>query len=168
MPYFVTARHIIVALCAGALLAGCTSPPPLREAPSSTAQLWSGRLGLQINDPMAAEQSFSASFQLQGSAQQGSFDIYSPLGSQLAQLEWQPGAAQLRQGSQITPSASLSELLVLSLGTDLPIDALFHWLQGIPAPAPGWQVDLRRHAEGRITALRTEPLPQASLRLILH
>lgn len=168
MHRFFMARHAAAILCAGFLLAGCNTPPYQSAQQSSAAHLWSGRLGLQVDDLAAQAQSFSASFQLQGSAQQGSLDIYSPLGSQVARLEWQPGAAQLRQGNQVTDSASLPELLQLSLGTALPIEALFSWLQGIPAQAPGWQVDLKRHAQGRITAQRTTPLPQASLRVVLH
>lgn len=168
MPRFFLARHAAAVLCAGFLVAGCNTAPTQSARPSSTEHLWSGRLGLQVDDPTAQTQSFSASFQLQGSVQQGSLKLYSPLGSQVAQLEWVPGAAQLRQGNQVTDSTSLPELLQLSLGTALPVEALFSWLQGIPASTPGWQIDLSRHAQGRITAQRTAPLPQASLRVVLH
>ncbi len=168
MPRFFMARHAVAAVCAGFLLAGCNTAPYQSAQQSSAALLWSGRLSLQVDDPSAQAQSFSASFQLQGSAQQGSLDLYSPLGSQVARLEWQPGAAQLRQGNQVTDSASLPELLQRSLGTALPIEALFSWLQGTPAQAAGWNVDLSRHADGRISAQRTSPLPQALLRVVLH
>lgn len=161
------ARHTAAVLLAGFLLAGCHTPPPQSMVPSAQG-LWSGRLGLQVDDPLAQAQSFSASFQLQGSAKQGSLDIFSPLGAQLAKLEWQAGAAQLRQGHQVTHSNSLQELLQLSLGTALPVEALFSWLEGQPADAPGWSVDLSRHANGRITAQRSDPLPQTLLRVILH
>ena len=168
MPRFFLARHAAAVVCAGFVLAGCNTAPNPSAQQSSAEHLWSGRLGLQVDDPAAQAQSFSASFQLQGSVQQGSLQLYSPLGSQVAQLEWLPGAAQLRQGNQVTDSTSLPELLQLSLGTALPIEALFSWLQGIPVAAPGWQVDLSRHAQGRITAQRTTPLPQTSLRVVLH
>lgn len=125
-------------------------------------------MGLQVLDPMAQDQSFSASFQLQGSPEQGSLDVFSPLGSQIAKLQWQQGAAWLQQGDRVTQSESLEDLLRLSLGTVLPVHALFSWLQGDNASAAGWTVDLSRHAEGRITAQRTAPPPQATLRVVLQ
>lgn len=125
-------------------------------------------MGLQVHDPMAQEQSFSASFHLQGTPEQGSLDVFNPLGSQIAKLQWQPGTALLQQGDRTTQSDSLQELLRQSLGTALPIQALFSWLQGNNASAEGWQVDLSRHNEGRITAQRTSPSPQATLRVVLQ
>lgn len=149
-------------------LAGCSTPAPPQVMPGFEQTVWSGRLGLQVHDPMSAEQSFSASFQLQGSAAQGSLDIFNPLGSQIAKLQWQPGAAWLQQGERITPSTSLDDLLRQSLGTALPVEALFGWLQGQPASAPGWNADLSRYAQGRITAQRVAPPPQATLRVVLQ
>jgi len=125
-------------------------------------------MGLQVHDPMAQEQSFSASFHLQGTPEQGSLDVFNPLGSQIAKLQWQPGTALLQQGDRTTQSDSLQELLRQSLGTALPVQALFSWLQGNIASAEGWQVDLSRHNEGRITAQRTSPSPQATLRVVLQ
>lgn len=125
-------------------------------------------MGLQVHDPMAPEQSFSASFRLQGSPAQGSLDVFNPFGSQIAQLQWQPGVAWLRQGERTIQSDSLEDLLRQSLGTALPIEALFSWLQGHPASAPGWTADLSRHAQGRITAQRITPPPQATLRVVLQ
>jgi len=34
--------------------------------------------------------------------------------------------------------------------------------------AAGWRADLSQHANGRITARRTEPPPQAELRLVFE
>jgi outer membrane lipoprotein LolB len=164
-------RQSLAALLAGALwLSGCVNPPAFHPDASMTQQAWSGRMGLQVHDTdaQAQAQSFSASFQLQGSPERGTLDIFNPLGSQIAQLRWQPGTAQLQQGDQLRDSASLQALLQQSLGTALPIQAIFSWLQGQAATAPGWEVDLSRHAQGRITAQRTMPLPQATLRIVLQ
>ncbi len=125
-------------------------------------------MGLQVHDPMAQEQSFSASFQLQGAPEQGQLDVFNPFGSQIARLQWTPGHAALQQGEHVRHSDSLQELLRLSLGTELPVQALFSWLQGQPMTAQGWQVDLSRHAQGRITAQRISPPPQATLRVVLQ
>lgn len=150
-------------------LTGCSTPHIPKPAPGSSSGLaWSGRMGLQVQDPLEQEQSFSASFHLQGSPEQGSLDVFNPLGSQIAKLQWQPGSALLQQGERITQSDSLQELLRQSLGTALPVQALFSWLQGHNASAEGWQVDLSRHSEGRITAQRITPLPHATLRVVLQ
>lgn len=153
----------------GSILAlmGC-SAPPLQTPQGFEGQTWSGRMGLQVQDPLSQERSFSAAFQLQGSPTQGSLDVFSPLGSQIAQLQWQPGSATLQQGDRTTHSHSLEALLHQSLGTALPIQALFSWLQGQHANAAGWTVDLSRHTEGRITAQRISPPPQATLRVVLQ
>lgn len=158
----------LAVLAGTVLLSGCSAPPPPPPVQTQGTQVWSGRMGLQIQDPSAQEQSFSASFELQGSPERGSLDVFNPLGSQIAQLRWQQGSAYLQQGDHVTTSASLDALLRQSLGTALPIAALFSWLQGQPATAPGWQADLSGYAQGRITAQRTDPLPQALLRVVLQ
>lgn len=151
-----------------ALLTACSTPPPLHPSTDPQNLAWSGRLGLQIHDPLSTEKTFSAAFHLQGTPEAGQLDIFNPLGSQVAQLQWQPGSALLIQGTQRTNSESLAALLRQSLGTELPIQALFSWLQGDPIQVTGWQVDLSRHAQGRITAQRISPPPQATLRVVLQ
>jgi outer membrane lipoprotein LolB len=43
---------------------------------------------------------------------------------------------------------------------------MFDWLRGRDTRADGWEADLSRHAQGRVSARRTLPLPEAQLRLI--
>lgn len=130
-------------------------------------------MGLLIDAPDShpddghGHQSFSVSFELQGTPQQGSLRLFSPLGAQVAQLEWQPGFARLHQGEQVLESPSLQELVQHSLGTDIPVEALFQWLQGQATQVAGWHVNLMQHAQGRVTAERHTPLPHARLRLVL-
>ena len=125
-------------------------------------------MGLQVQDPQTQEQSFSASFVLQGTAEHGSLDVFNPFGSQIAKLHWQPTAAYLQQGEHTTASDSLDALLIESLGAALPVAALFSWLQGQAISVAGWEVDLSRHAQGRITAHRSHPLPATTLRVVLQ
>ncbi len=73
-----------LALASATALSGCSAPPALKTSQAEIAHSWSGRLGLQVHDPLAQEQSFSASFHLQGTPQQGRLDIFNPLGSQIA------------------------------------------------------------------------------------
>lgn len=119
-------------------------------------------------DGLQTEQSFSGSFELHGTANAGELQMFSPLGSQVAHIRWSPAGAWLQQGDRITPSNSLPALVQRTLGTDIPIPALFAWLQGQAFNTPGWQVDLAQHAQGRITARRTHPEPQAQLRVVLQ
>lgn len=55
-------------------------------------------MALQILNPDGSPQdSWSASFQLQGTPSAGQLDIFSPLGSQLALLHWSPDGAWPRR-----------------------------------------------------------------------
>lgn len=119
-------------------------------------------------DGVQTEHSFSGSFELRGSASAGELNMFSPLGSQVAQIRWSPAGAWLQQGARLTPSESLPALVQRSLGTDIPIPSLFAWLQGQTPTTPGWQVDLAQYPQGRITARRTSPEPQAQLRVVLQ
>jgi outer membrane lipoprotein LolB len=93
--------------------------------------------------------------------------LLSPIGTTLARLSWTPQAALLEQGQDKTESSNLQNLSQRLTGTDLPIAALFEWLAGKAADAPGWQVDLSAHPEGRLSARRSTPAPEAVLRIVL-
>ncbi len=167
MPPPCPARRRCLALlaAAGALAGGCAQPPrPPQDAPRADA--WSGRLAVQVEDDAA--RSFSAGFALTGSAQAGQLQLYTPLGNALAELRWRPGQAVLDSGGSQRESASLHQLARELAGVDLPIEALFAWLHGDAVQAAGWQADLSRLGEGRLTAVRHQPAPQAWLRLVLE
>ncbi len=164
-------RTYLLGSASACLLAACAAPPTPPKTPiENTVQgLWHGRMALQVLESAGqAAQSWSASFTLQGSPSAGQLDLFTPLGAQAAQLRWTPGQAELRQGQQVRSSDSLAALLELSLGTALPIDAFFAWLQGQAMDTAGWQADLSQHAQGRISARRLDPLPQAQLKIILQ
>ena len=145
------------------LVAGCAAP---HRAPVDGLAAWNGRLALKVqSDP---PQSYSAGFDLRGSAQSGELLLATPLGPTLATLQWTPERAVLIQGSQTTQRSSLDELSAELGGTALPVSALFAWLEGRAVAANGWEADLSGHGEGRITARRTRPLPKAELRLIFQ
>lgn len=155
------ARRLLLLLAAG-LLTACATPRP--SAPGEAS--WSGRLALQVDS--TPPQSFSAGFDLHGSPQAGELQLTSPLGNTLARVLWAPGGAELRQGEQVTRRATLDELTTDLGGTALPVAALFAWLRGQPLDASGWQADLSRQPEGRVTARRTQPLPGAELRIVFQ
>lgn len=157
-------RRAWLSVCGLGLLAltGCATPRP---KPTDTESFWSGRLALQLQS--APPQNWSASFELQGSAEQGQMTLLSPIGTTLARLSWTPQTALLEQGQDKTESSNLQNLSQRLTGTDLPIAALFEWLAGKAADAPGWQVDLSAHPEGRLSARRSTPAPEAVLRIVL-
>lgn len=145
------------------LLAACATPPAPRTA---GGEGWSGRLSLRVDtDPV---QSVSAGFALEGSAQRGSLILTSPVGTAVASAHWTEAGAEWRQGNHVVRKASLEELAAELGGTALPVAALFSWLRGEAQEADGWQADLSRHAQGRISARRNIPLPRAELRLIVE
>ena len=161
-PYNARRRALALALSCALLAAGCATP---RMTPVDANAYWSGRMAIQVlKDP---PESLSAGFELQGSALTGEMVLLSPIGTTLARLEWTPQGARLAQGQQQLESTSLQRLGARLTGTELPIAALFEWLAGRPAEAPGWQVDLSAHAQGRISAERREPSPGAVLRIAL-
>ncbi len=145
-------------------LGACATPPPSTQPHEA---VWSGRLSVRVDsDP---PQSFSAGFELRGSPQTGELQLTSPLGNTLAVVQWSPQGAALHQGTHTTQRSSLDQLSTELSGTQLPLAALFGWLQGQASEdTHGWQADLSRQPEGRITARRSAPLPAAELRLVFQ
>ena len=143
-------------------LAGCAQPMPSAPVEENS---WNGRIALQIDGQ--ASQSFSAMFELRGTAQAGGLVLHSPFGNRMAQLDWKDGHAQLVSGQDTRTSDSLDTLLQDVTGTRIPVTALFSWLKGTQASATGWQADLTGIADGRLTARRDDPQPTATLRIAL-
>ncbi|THT99900.1 hypothetical protein E9531_11230 [Lampropedia puyangensis] len=152
------------AWCLGAawLLAACTTPAIYTPQQG----LWRGRLALNTEEERP--RSYTASFELKGSQTQGELEVYNPLGNVLAKLIWSSQQAMVDTGSERLVSDSLDELVAHIFGTPIPVQALFAWLQGDAQQVAGWQLDLSRYSEGRISALREQPLPRTSLRVILQ
>ena len=138
-------------------LAGCAHRDP---GPPAN---WTGRLSLKSADSSAS--SFHAGFELDGSAEAGSLRLTSPVGTVLAELSWSPSRAKLQRGQETQSFDSLPQMALELTGTELPIAALFGWLQGRDVQATGWIADLSQLANGRLTVRR--PSPEAELRLIL-
>ena len=157
-----------VALLIGALLTGCATPSRTAKpfnAEQANSPEWQGRISVQVlgDNPT----SMSASFLLRGDAKNGELDLYSPLGTTLGALQWTPQLVQLSDGGKHQYFNSLAELTEKATGAALPIDALFGWLQGNDAQATGWQADLSAVPQGALTARRTSPAPEVTLRIKL-
>lgn len=158
------------AFCAGLLaillIAGCARPIRAGTPNDIPTQSWAGRISLQVqSEPV---QSFSAGFELKGRPEQGELTLISPLGNVLGVLRWAPGEAVLDSGAgKIQRFASVDELMTQATGAAVPLGALFAWLQGNSADASGWAADLSRYGDGKIAAKRSQPAPQADLRVVL-
>lgn len=147
------------------LAAGCASPPRATP-PEAETSAWSGRLALQVKDNPS--QSFSASFELKGSAKAGELTLSTPIGNILAVLAWEPGSATLRRNGQTQRFESVEDMAARATGSAIPLAALFDWLRGIATPVPGWRPDLSQLGQGRLAALRLDPPPEADLRVVLE
>ena len=158
-------RRLNIALAGAglAVLAGCVQLPPAPDL-GADRQAWSGRLSLQVQSE--PPQAFSASFELKGSPRQGELRLSSPLGNTLLAARWSGAEALLYTGSETRRFKSIDELIEQSTGAPLPVSALFAWLNGSEGKATGWQVDLTRQPEGRISARQTAP-QLSDLRIIL-
>jgi len=148
------------------LLAACATPAPIRsvsQAPST--KQWQGRISVTVqSDP---PRNMSAGFSLDGDARQGELNLFSPLGTTLATLQWNPTSTQWLQGSQQRRYDSMAHLTEETTGAALPMDAMFEWLQGRATPSPGWQADLSALNQGSLIAKRITPEPLVVLRIKL-
>ena len=153
-------------LCAAVLMAGCATPPKPGTMNGSEAWPWRGRMSVRIESQPV--QSFTAGFELSGNAGAGALTLYTPLGTTAAAMAWSPQLSLLRVNSQTQQFSSLEALMQQTLGTALPVEGLFAWLAGEPMTVPGWQVDLSQRGQGRISARRQLPLPEAELRLAME
>jgi outer membrane lipoprotein LolB len=160
-----TGRWAAWLLAAVVLLSGCaTVPKPAGPVDAQTGP-WSGRLALQVEDNQS--QSFSAGFELKGSARAGELTLFNPLGGTLAALSWSPGSATLLGNGEPRQFDSVDALVAHATGAAIPVAALFDWLRGTNTPVPGWQADLSQLEAGRLRAQRTQPPPPADLRVVL-
>jgi outer membrane lipoprotein LolB len=122
-------------------------------------------MALQVEDNQS--QSFSAAFELKGSARAGELALFTPIGGTMAVLAWAPDSATLRANGQTRNFESVDSLVTHATGAAIPVAALFDWLRGIDTSVPGWRADLSLLGQGRLRAQRLEPPPQADLRLVL-
>lgn len=125
--------------------------------------------------------SFSAGFELQGTAQAGRLTLSSALGTSLAQAHWTPAGIHLQTPDGRYRFNDLTALAKEALGEPVPLAALIDWLQARPwpaapsqpldtgAPARGfsqldWEVRLDRYQDGLVIATRRLPTPAISVR----
>jgi len=150
-------------------MAGCAVPTKTSISNQPELSPWRGRLAVRVesDQPQSQPQSFSAGFELTGNPLAGELTLYTPLGQTAAALSWSSQTATLRSNGEVRYFESLDALIKQAVGTEIPVVALFAWLAGDNMVLAGWSADLSHHANGRITARRTQPAPLAELRLVL-
>lgn len=162
----------VSALFAAFFIAGCALNPRATAPNLAEPAFWHGRLSMQVeatpDDPASRRQNFSASFELSGAPESGELRLFTPLGSTAAVLRWTQHSAVLEARGNSRSYAGLAALTQEVLGASVPAQALFSWVQGQSVVVPGWQLDLSEFAQGKVSAQRTDPLPQARLRLVLE
>jgi outer membrane lipoprotein LolB len=134
-------------------------------AQAASAKQWQGRISVTVqSDP---PRNMSAGFSLEGDARQGELNLFSPLGTTLATLQWNPTTTQWVQGSQQRRYDSMAHLTEETTGAALPMDAMFDWLEGKATASPGWLADLSTLQLGSLLAKRVSPEPLVVLRIKL-
>lgn len=147
------------------VLSGCASPTA-RSTKDAAQPSWQGRLAVKVaSEP---PQAFSADFALLGSVMQGSLELSSVLGTRLATLRWDANSATLQTPTELLRFTSVDAMVAHSMGTPLPLAAVFGWLRGEAASATGWEVDLQDLPAGRLRAWRLAPDAAAEIRIILE
>lgn len=155
-------RRLAAVSLAALLASGCAGLSPPIDGERLT-----GRLSVRVEGDAA--RSFSAAFELLGSAERGRLALSTPLGTRIAEADWAADAVRLRSsdGERLYPD--LDSLSVDALGERVPIAALFDWLRGRPWSGAaseaagqgfrqlGWNIDLTRRAEGWVEARRDAP-----------
>lgn len=144
---------------------GCAAPSFERTQPQVGQYAWSGRMLLKADTSPPAR--FTATFELNGSVQQGRLVLATPLGTTLATIHWRPGMAELHSSGDVRYFVDLNTLTTALTGTQFPLTALFSWLDGRDAATvDGWQADLSRLNVGLLTA-QQQASPQTTIKLIL-
>lgn len=112
-------------------------------------------------------QALSAGFELSGAPDKGEMSFFTPIGTTAAQVHWNPDKARLQTPTETRYFTDLNALLLVLLGTEVPVTALFAWLNGQSAQADGWTADLKEKNKGRISAHKLTA-PRAELLILLE
>ena len=147
------------------LLAACASPPPAKQYGQSS-DVWQGRLSVQVASEPA--QRISADFFLEGGPQARSLTLDSALGTRMARMQWDASGALLQMPGQTQRFASLDAMVQQTLGSTLPMPALFAWLRGQAVSAAGWELLTLDKAQGRIRARSVQRVPATQLDIVLE
>jgi len=135
-------RLVIVSFC---LLTACAPPRPAEELPvnkvmpletrkaeTATISAWNIRGGLAAKNKTKGwtatinwEQSGPSNYQIR---------LNGPLGSGALLIDRKGGKVSFQDGPKSDSSSSAEELLQKHTGIRLPVNSLYYWIRGLPAP----------------------------------
>jgi outer membrane lipoprotein LolB len=147
------------------MLVACSAPSKRQEYVTPN-DVWEGRLSVQVAGD--APQRISADFFLEGTARRASLTLNSPLGTRMARMQWDATSATLESGDQKRSFDSVDAMTSHSLGSALPLQAIFAWLHGQPETAPGWELQTLDRLQGRIRARSVDRTPAVQIDLLLE
>lgn len=124
----------------------------------------------------------SLGFFFSGNTASGQLDLMTLMGSQMAQINWQPGEAWLTNDKGRTQYESLDALSDAILGERLPLRSLIQWMQGQPDPdlpslpgpdantfiQEGWLIDTNELPEKKLNARRAATPAQRAVQLKIY
>lgn len=110
----------------------------------------------------------SLGFFFSGNTDKGQLDLMTLMGSQMAQVNWQPGEAWLTNDKGKSRYEDIDTLSEAALGEPLPLRQLIHWMQGTPDPdlpslpgsepdtfvQQGWLIDTHELSVKKLSARR--------------
>lgn len=163
----------------GLALGACSTPPTGTDSSITPGTRLNGRMAVRVEGD--SSRSFSASFELQGTAESGQLLLSSALGTSVAQARWTPQQIRLQTTDGDYRFADLTSLAEEALGQPIPLAAMIDWLHARPWPAAtsvpleaadpgkgfvqlGWEVLLDRYQDGLVIATRRQPAPVVSVR----
>jgi outer membrane biogenesis lipoprotein LolB len=129
--FFVCTLIVVVSIaaCTTTQLAP-TTPSTVAIGDGTMAPYFSlaGRISVRVNDKLDSGQ-----IRWQRSAMEERIGLFSPLGSQVAELisDARTGAVTLRQGKETVTAGSIPELTQALLGVPLDLERVAQWVQGV-------------------------------------
>lgn len=161
-------------------LAPAQAPPISRARPKLDLQ---GQMSIKL--AAFADQSakgLSLGFFFSGNTDTGQLDLMTLMGSQVAQVNWQPGEAWLTNDKGRQRYDNLEALSLAALGESLPLRSLIQWMQGQPdldlpsLPGPqantfiqaGWLIDTNELPEKKLHARREASATQRAVQLKIY
>ncbi|HEX5356571.1 MAG TPA: lipoprotein insertase outer membrane protein LolB [Aquabacterium sp.] len=129
-----------------------------------------------------AAKGLSLGFFFSGNTDAGQLDLMTLMGSQIAQVNWQPGEAWLTNDKGRQRYDNLEALSLAALGESLPLRSLIQWMQGQPdldlpsLPGPqantftqeGWLIDTNELPEKKLHARREASATQRAVQLKIY
>ncbi|SHF00848.1 outer membrane lipoprotein LolB [Microbulbifer donghaiensis] len=137
------------------LLAACAGqkpqPPSAAEQSAMQLQNWTIRGKLGVRSP-TDNGSANLTWEQQ-SAPVYRIHLSGPLGAGATVISGSPGGVSLQRGNEPPLQASNpAQLTMDTLGWPLPVNEMFYWVRGLPAP--GGASNQQRNAHGQLQSLR--------------